>query len=205
MIEERTQSCEKETRQCQPQEERLPASNMLLFGAAGRNLGKTELAVRMIRSYAAERAVTGIKVVTVHDHGDICPRGGKGCGICKSLKTCFDIREEKGTGNKDTMRFRDAGAATVYLVRSFPEGLKAAMTEVLSRIPEEHVIICESNSAALAVKPAAFFMISDENGEWKPSARQVEELADEIVNSDEASFEAVLMHYGSGGEKEVQR
>lgn len=184
--------------------ERKSIPNMLLFGAAGRNLGKTELAVRMIESYAQVRPVSAIKVVTVHDHGDICPRGGKGCGICKGLKSCFDIHEEHGDGEKDTMRFGKAGAENVFLVRAFPEGLAEAMEAVCRLIPKGHVVVCESNSVAEVVKPGAFFMITDEKNDWKPSALAVRAYVDELVESGEKSFAQILKLYGSTGEMSVK-
>ena len=177
---------------------------MLLFGAAGRNLGKTELAVRMIEVYAKERPVSAVKVVTVHDHGDICPRGGKGCGICKGLKSCFDIHEEHGEGEKDTMRFARAGAQRVYLVRAFPEGLAEAMEAVCRQIPAGDVIVCESNSVAGVVKPGIFFLIADDTGAWKPSALAVRDYADELVHSDEKSFVQILKMYGPNGKMALQ-
>ncbi|MDO5407108.1 MAG: hypothetical protein Q4F28_07255 [Eubacteriales bacterium] len=188
-----------EQNKCEAAGKRIPASNMLLFGAAGRNLGKTELAERMIEAYAKAGPVAAVKVVTVHNHGDICPRGGKGCGICKGLKSCFDIHEEHGTGNKDTMRFAKAGARPVYLVRAYPEGLAEAMKAVLDQIVRtepEAMVICESNSVANVVKPRAFLMIGDEGGAWKPSAVKAVSFADEILESRESEFCRILEKYG---------
>ena len=158
------------------------ADNMILVGATARNIGKTALAVKLIEHYSKKQDVVAIKVVTVHNHGDRCPRGGKGCGICSSLKTCFDIREEKGEGTKDTMLFRTAGARAVYLVRTHPEGLEKAMEAVLAYTKQDDFIICESNSVRLVVKPGEFIMIRDEEQEIKPSAAEVIKKADRIFS-----------------------
>lgn len=172
--------------------EPMNAPNMLLFGAVGRNQGKTRLAVRMVEKYSKTRLVVGIKVITVRNHGDICPRGGKGCGICKGLKDCYDVREEQGDGDKDTMLMKKAGAKTVYLVRAYPEGLSEALADVLGRIPEDSVVVCESNSVRSVVKPGVFFMMDGGGGERKPSAEQVYELADEIVSPDETAWDEII-------------
>lgn len=176
--------------------ERLEFPCMLLFGGSGRNTGKTELAVRMIHAWAAVQPVVAIKVITVHNRGDVCPRGGKGCGICKGLLGNYDIRQETEDGEKDTMRFRAAGAKTVYLVRAYPDSLREAMQEVLSLISEDSMVICESNSVASVVKPCAFFLVSDTHVSWKKSALAVKELADHIVETGDESFDWVEKHYG---------
>ena len=56
----------------------LKIPGMLMIGAAGRNVGNTELACALIRKYSAERPVTGIKVTTVTRRDGTCPRGGTG-------------------------------------------------------------------------------------------------------------------------------
>lgn len=159
----------------------LYAENMILIGASGRNTGKTAMAVRLIQEYSREQPVVGIKVITVHNHGDICPRGGKGCGICIGLKTCFDIREETEEGGKDTMLFKKAGARAVYLVRAYPEGLKEAMEQVIKMTTKADKIICESNSVRNVLKPGYFYMVRDSSQEIKESAGIVMKYADEIL------------------------
>lgn len=160
----------------------IRVDNMILLGASARNRGKTTLAVKLIEKYSGTQDVVAIKVVTVHNHGDICPRGGKGCGICSSLKTCFDIREEQGSGEKDTMLFKKAGAKSVYLVRAYPTGLLQAMEAVLAYTNKADVIICESNSARTVVEPGEFIMLSDDKQEMKESAAAVIGQADRILS-----------------------
>lgn len=175
-------------------QDELNVPNMLLFGAVGRNQGKTRLAVKMVEKYSKTHEVVGIKVITIQNHGDICPRGGHGCGICRGLKECYDIREEQGDGSKDTMLMKKAGAKNVYLVRAYPEGLAAAMADVVGRVPQQAVIVCESNSVRTAVKPGMFFMLDGGDVERKPSADQVYELADKIVSPEEDTWGEILAH-----------
>lgn len=159
----------------------IQADNMILLGAAARNTGKTVLAVKLIEKYSRQGDVVAIKVITIHHHGDVCPRGGKGCGICSGLKTCFDIRKESGDGIKDTMLFKKAGARVVYLVRAYRENLEEAMKAVLALTKETDQIICESNSVRTVVKPGEFIMLSDGAREMKASARNVMGWADRIL------------------------
>ncbi|MFT4005841.1 MAG: hypothetical protein QM683_09465 [Lacrimispora sp.] len=167
----------------------LQARHMVLIGATGRNSGKTTLALQIIRAFQDRMPIIAFKLITIKDHGDICPRGGHGCGICKGLKGCFDITEETGTGTKDTMLLKKAGAKQVYLIRAFKENLKEALEEALKLVPEEALILCESNSVRLVAEPAFFVMIqSSTSPVIKPTAQAVMEYADIILPQDEASF-----------------
>lgn len=163
--------------------------HMIQVGATGRNSGKTTLTVKIIETYKEQFPIIAFKLITVRDHGDICPRGGKGCGICKGLKGCFDIIEEKKEGQKDTMLYKKAGAEHVYLIRSFVDNVKEAILEALKLVPEGYLVICESNSARLAVKPGCFVMIDNRSSsEMKPSAQAVIDQADVLLTQDMEEF-----------------
>lgn len=169
----------------------MKVSNMILLGATGRNLGKTTLALHIIEQLKERVPIIAFKVITVRDHGDICPRGGKGCGICNGLKDCFDIREELGNGEKDTMLLRKAGAQHVYLIRSLKDHVKDAMEKAMTYVPEGHLVICESNSVRTAVEPGVFIMIKSPGLEehYKPTAKEVISKADVVIEQKDASSE----------------
>ena len=169
--------------------ESLSAGHMILIGATGRNSGKTTLALEIIQAFKMKFPIAAFKLITVRDREDICPRGGKGCGICKGLKGCFDIKEENGTGDKDTMLLKKAGAEKVWLLRAFKENVQEALEAALKLVPENALIICESNSARLAVKPACFIMIqSTATPCVKPTADAVMKYADVLLPQDETAF-----------------
>ena len=159
----------------------IKADNMILLGATARNTGKTALAIALIEEYSKEGPVVAIKVITVHSHDDVCPRGGAGCGICSGLKGSYEIREETGEGNKDTMLFGKAGARKVFLVRAYPEGLEEAMAEVFAGTNRDDLIICESNSVRRVVVPGEFVMIREPGRPVKSSAKAVIDDADRII------------------------
>jgi hypothetical protein len=58
--------------------------NMLMIGSAGANVGKTELACAIIRRFCKSNPLIGIKVTTIQAKDGQCPRGGVGCGVCRS-------------------------------------------------------------------------------------------------------------------------
>ena len=160
----------------------LKEKRMILVGAAGRNLGKTHLIVQLIRKYKDQgRTVAAVKVVTIHESHSKCPRGEDSCGMCEGLQECFEIREEKNPGKKDTMIFLEAGADRVFLIRCRPKGLEEAMRAFLEMVPNEDVIICESNSVRTVLEPEKFLMLHRPDGPIKPSAAAVLPLADVLI------------------------
>lgn len=170
-------------------EDLMQCDHMILIGATGRNSGKTTLATNIIKEYKDKAPIIAFKLITVRDQGDICPRGGKGCGICKGLKGGFDIVEEVNEGTKDTMLLKKSGAKHVYLIRALTDHLKEAIEEALTYVPKNSLILCESNSLRHVLKPACFVMIhSNASSEIKPSAQSVMELADIVLEQDNEGF-----------------
>jgi len=156
---------------------------MLIIGAAGRNVGKTEFACELIRRHAATQPVFGIKVTTVHGHGGPCSRGGQGCGVCTSLTENYCITEEhQASGRKDTSRMLRAGAQGVWWLRVLREHIEAGLREVLERIPAHALIVCESNTARTVLEPGLFLVVRETGAAaMKPSCRVVFDQADRVV------------------------
>jgi molybdopterin-guanine dinucleotide biosynthesis protein A len=157
---------------------------MLLIGAAGRNAGKTELACEVIRRLSPRRAVVGVKVTCVDESLGKCPRGGQGCGVCASLDGPFCIVEERDAlGPKDTSRMRRAGAERVLWLRVHKENLQEGVAALIAQIPDDKLIVCESNSARNAIVPGLFFVVRQLGATTvKPSCEAVLPLADEVID-----------------------
>ena len=159
---------------------------MLMIGATGRNVGKTDLACSVIRKFSARGEITGVKVTTVSERGGTCPRGGKGCGVCSSLDTDWCITEETDTrSDKDTARMLAAGAGRVLWLRVLKAHLREGAEALIDGMGSDAVSVCESNSLRLVAKPGLFLMVKDENSDrYKSSAKDVREHADRIVMFD---------------------
>ena len=167
----------------------IPAKQMILIGATSRNSGKTTLALQIIDHYKNKVPIIAFECIAIQDHGDICPRGGKGCGICHGLNGNFDITEEEQYGEKDTMLLKKAGAEHVYLIRSLKKHMKDALEAALRLVPKDTLVICESNSARLVVEPACFVLIKSNTATHvKPTAKVVIEYADFILEPRDDSF-----------------
>jgi len=165
--------------------------NMLVLGSTGRNVGKTEFACRLITRYAATHAVVGIKITTIKERDGRCPRGGKGCGVCSSLQGNYCITEEhEGPANKDTVRMLSAGAHKVYWLRVLKEHLAEGIAELLDLIPVDALVIAESNSSRLVLKPGLFLVVRERGSTTvKASCQDVIHLADKVFDFDGADWD----------------
>jgi hypothetical protein len=177
----------------------LDVPNLILIGSTGRNAGKTTLACALIRRLNEEsRTVAGLKITSVQAQGALCPRGGGGCGACALDRPFVLCQETDGGSSKDTVLLLQAGAKKVYWLRSLRSSLETAFTTFLEKDkpplpslpllpqsplpppPSNEIIICESNSLRHVVKPAIFIMLED-RGEKKESARSVAHYADMTI------------------------
>ena len=176
------------------------APGMIIIGAAGRNVGKTEFACSLIRRFRSRQPVVAIKVTTIAEKAGRCPRGGDGCGVCSSLLTNYFISEEtEPPEGKDTDRLLKAGADKVLWLRVMKEHLEEGFGALLDILPEGAALVVESNSLRLAAEPDLFVMVRDIKSDiFKPTAEAVRTFADKVMlftgsgfDTDETIFDLV--------------
>jgi len=162
-----------------------------MVGAAGRGVGKTKLACSLIKRFASQRDIIGIKVTTIEEGRGGCPRGGDGCGVCASMDGSYYISEETDSrAEKDTCRMLAAGAARVLWLRVLKAHLVEGVHALIETIGSGAVSVCESNSLRKIVEPDAFVMVTDKaEQKYKPSAAAVADLADRVVLFDGEGFD----------------
>ena len=168
----------------------IKLENILLIGSTGRNVGKTELACRLIKKFSKTRNVIGVKVTTIHDNLGKCPHGGQGCGVCSSIEGKFYITEETDAAlNKDTSRLLAAGAKKVFWLRVLVEHMADGAAELAKLLPADAAVVCESNSIRKAVAPGLFLMTTTKDAkDTKESAKQMKKYVDAVVVSNGESF-----------------
>lgn len=176
---------------------RLHEPRLVLIGAASRNSGKTLLACDVIKAYAKAYPVYALKIIGIERAGEDCHRGGAGCGMCTNLSGDFELREDKGeNAGKDTARMLEAGAARAFLLRSLKSHMGEAFMDFVRQVPKNALIVCESNSLRLHVRPGVF-LFAGSSGEMKPSARAVARYADYLLPAGEYAA-ADLIHIRQG-------
>ncbi|RKX41659.1 MAG: hypothetical protein DRP64_11125 [Verrucomicrobia bacterium] len=162
--------------------------NMLMVGAAGRNLGKTTFICRTIERLAKTQPVVAVKVTAFDDvNGEIVAEMQK-CQTYKTLQGRFMVtREGDGPDAKDTHRMFHAGAQRVYWLRSLKSALAEGMRALFDQMRADGVpiesacIICESNSVRKAVEPGLFVIVREVGDDFKPSCTEVYDEADRII------------------------
>lgn len=160
----------------------LHLPNLLLIGATGRNVGKTEYAVRLVRRLAADGPVAAVKITVIRENG-ACPHGGTGCGVCSSLAgQPFLLQQEQRTGDtKDTHRLRAAGASPVWWLRVCQTELAAGLAALAANLDPTVPVVAESNSARHALVPGLFLIIRDPAAPAKASCQAVLRHADVLA------------------------
>jgi len=158
-------------------------SNILIIGSTGRNTGKTEFAVRIIEKHSTQKELIGIKIIPVDKNEGNCHRGTEGCGLCDSLIGDYEIIEETIMDSiKDTSRMLKAGAKKVYLLIVDRNSLEKGINAILKLIPDNALIVFESNSIRKVLEPGLFIVIKNGmDNSVKNSCAEVIEFADKII------------------------
>lgn len=164
----------------------LNIPQMILIGSSGRNSGKTTLAIALIKRWKRYFPVVGLKVTTIQERDGACPRGGEGCGVCNSLNGDYEIIEEANQNlEKDTSLLLAAGADKVYWLKTLKSNIGDGIEALMSKVPDNSIIVCESNSLRSVVKPGVFIMLDNsKDGQIKESAMAVIDSADIIIDYD---------------------
>ena len=158
-------------------------SNFLIIGSTGRNTGKTEFACRIIEKHSTQKELIGVKVIPVDKNEGDCHRGLESCGLCSSLTGDYKIIEETTTDlSKDTSRMLKAGAKKAYLLLVDKNSLEKGVDAMLRILPDNALIIIESNSIRKVLEPGLFIVIKDfTTNSVKQTCAEVIKFADKII------------------------
>lgn len=166
--------------------------NYIVVGSTGRNTGKTEFVCRLIQQYSQEYRIVGVKVVAIErNEHESCPKGGKGCGVCSSLESEYEILEESIIDpSKDTSRMLIAGAQKVYFLKVDKDSLEEGFKALTRVIPDDAMVIIESNSIRKVFIPGLFIVIKNaEDRSIKESCAEVIGFADKVINFKDMSWD----------------
>lgn len=154
---------------------------ILLIGGATRNVGKTTFSCAVIEEFSKTHSIIALKIKTLYE-GDNFFHGKDR----NPLKGDYRIIEAlDNNGDEDTMRMLKAGAKQVFRMKVKSDFIKTAFDDFFGQIPDNRFILCESNSLRKVIEPDLFLMIKHKNSnEIKPSAKELEHLADKIIFTD---------------------
>jgi 2-hydroxy-3-keto-5-methylthiopentenyl-1-phosphate phosphatase len=138
--------------------------NWIFIGGTGRNIGKTTLAEMLVKKLSAAAPVTALKIARInpkempfHGHA-VVSHGPK-----------IIVREEQQrNGNKDSMRFLQAGATRSWYVQTEDQYFQEGFTKIRPLLENAVYGVCESNALRRYVRPALFIMVAgDSDGQHK--------------------------------------
>lgn len=154
-------------------------AKILVVGGHSRSVGKTSLAVDLIRAFP-EAAWTAVKI-TQYGHG-VCSINGQGCGCAPSEHTVALDEERDRSDRTDTSRFLVAGAARALWLRAKQGRLAEALPLLGAELAAAGNVILESNTLLRFVRPVLYLVVlNPEQADFKPSAREALDRADALV------------------------
>lgn len=158
---------------------------IVVIGGHTRNIGKTSLAVDVIRAFPQMRW-TAMKI-TQFGHG-VCSANGEPCD-CETADHTIAIGEERDSDSgTDTSRMLAAGAAKVLWVRTRQGQLAEAMPSLRKQMRAAQNVLLESNSVLRFLRPDLYLAVLDPGvQDFKPSALRYLDRADAVVMSGEGA------------------
>lgn len=170
-------------------------SNLIVVAGVASGVGKTSVAESVVRFLTPVCPIAAAKITVTHgDRG--CPHGGKSCNVCGSLGGNFQvidrqtIIEQSGT---DTFRLRLAGADPVLWAITREEFVEEAWQSMANTIGSQKIVVVESNTLALKLKPKLVLMVVDPSISrriWKQSAEILISNADYLIFNDRGPEQA---------------
>lgn len=155
-------------------------SNLLIITGSGRHAGKTTLVEHIIRRYAHDHAIIGLKVSSIYP-GEEARHGKKSF---PAIEPFHIIEETDRSGRKDTSRMLLAGAARAFYVQATDDHLVEAMKVLFTSLTPNSLLVCESGSLRFAVKPGLFLLLkSHPQGRQKERFSRLQLLADLVITS----------------------
>ncbi|MGA3212231.1 MAG: hypothetical protein ABSD20_13075 [Terriglobales bacterium] len=154
---------------------------IVVIGGHSRSVGKTSVVAGVIAAMR-ERRWTAFKI-TQYGHG-VCSRDGQPCDcVVDDQEHSFAITEETDrSGESDTSRFLEAGAARSLWVRTRQGFLEEAMPRVRRELEQAENAIIESNSVLRYLQPDLYITVLDPaNPDFKASAAEFLDRADAII------------------------
>ncbi len=145
--------------------------SVLLVAGTGRNCGKTTLVSTICNQMKALHPPICIKISN-HFH----PQIGS---FCHFSSPNFRIFEEKiGASDKDSARMLRAGAAHSFFIEADGAYVYEAFVQLISLIPNNAPIICESGNLRNYIVPGKFILLHTKDTQPKPQALELIPLAD---------------------------
>lgn len=155
---------------------------LIVIGGTGRNVGKTEFVCQLIEKISSQMPVYALKVSAIFPDEELF-HGAHSVDEAD----LYLFEETRFSTAKDTSRMLRAGAKKVFYLRSDDTKIYAGFAEFMKHVPENGVVVCESNSLGQFVTPALSVVVKSVSGPIKPRAVAQLQSANLVVVSDGSS------------------
>jgi hypothetical protein len=136
--------------------ETINCPRLLVISGSGKKVGKTKLAVSLIRSFKYDFEVTAIKI-SRHFHKV------ENVEMLYGEVESYSIYEEKSVQPvKDSSKMKHAGAARALFIQAIDSKVGEAFLKCLEYVDEYSPLICESGSLGNTIRPGLAIHITNE-------------------------------------------
>ncbi|MEJ2058285.1 MAG: hypothetical protein P8X39_10650 [Desulfofustis sp.] len=157
----------------------LNHKNLLIVAGTGRNVGKTEFICRLIKKFRSIADIYALKVSAVYPDEEMYHGSHADSELVGRL-----FEEFRTDLDKDTSRVLRAGAKRAFYLRSENDRIREGYLAFRNAIPEDAVVVCESNSLREVVEPGLMILIRSEAHVLKPRAAVLLPMCDFEITSD---------------------
>lgn len=133
---------------------------LLLISGAGRNVGKTALACRLIEKYKKDLPITAVKI-SAHFH-ELTP----GQKIMIQIERLTISEEQDRRSSKDSSRYLQAGASRAIYIQSTTENIPLVYHWMKENL--KGLVICESATLGTHAIPDQAVFVSGNGGQKQP-------------------------------------
>ena len=155
--------------------------NVLLISGSARNVGKTTF-IRKVIEHNADQNLTAIKI-TPHFHGPT-----EGLIPIAETENYRVFEETDRHSEKDSSLFLQSGAEKVIYLQTTDLFLAEAFAIAVAQLQPNQPIITESAALRKYIIPGLYLFIQKIGEEAKPSAQEMQKLADATILSDGNEF-----------------
>ena len=168
-------------------------SNFIIISGSGKKVGKTYLAVALIRYFSGQSPVIALKI-SPHRHDNL----GKVITISDTVG--YRLFRELEVHDKNSGQFLEAGAKASFFLETADGFLGEAIEEFLRKCnPMNLPVVCESGALGIIIKPGILIYISDPEFQYDSYKDSIKELADQVLPSRKLSSSEVIKNVKLAG------
>ena len=166
--------------------DRISCSNFIIVSGSGRKVGKTHLAVSLIKHFAPQASIIALKI-SPHKHdklGNVLP-------IASSPG--YRLFQELEVHEKNSGQFLKAGAISSFFLEAEDGFLSNAIQEFSNSCnPMNLPVICESGALGTLIRPGLMYYIEDTEEQANSNKESIKRLADIVLPARKFSAREVI-------------